>query len=176
MAWTWQVFTIVVMKASIYRLFELTVNIRFFVAKSLQLEGDVVITADSHFYENKPVRVFSLNRLLVSLLGVCISSMAFANSLVDGELISHPGDEWLNYGRDYSEQRFSPLQQVNTDNVERLGLAWSYTFPTQRVMEATPLVHDGVLTLRPDGVESMPWMPSPVHYYGTTIHRYPRRT
>ena len=35
------------------------------------------------------------------------------------------GDNWLMYGRTYSEQRFSPLNQINDRNVKRLGLAWS---------------------------------------------------
>ncbi len=32
--------------------------------------------------------------------------------------------QWMSYGRDYSEQRYSPLKQVNADNVSQLGLAW----------------------------------------------------
>jgi quinohemoprotein ethanol dehydrogenase len=32
--------------------------------------------------------------------------------------------QWLTYGRDYSEQRYSPLKQINADNASRLGLAW----------------------------------------------------
>jgi len=31
-----------------------------------------------------------------------------------------PGN-WMSYGRTYDEQRFSPLTQVNTDNVSKLG-------------------------------------------------------
>lgn len=33
--------------------------------------------------------------------------------------------QWMSYGRDYSEQRYSPLKQINADNASRLGLAWS---------------------------------------------------
>ena len=53
--------------------------------------------------------------------------------------------EWLSYGRSYSEQRFSPLTQINTKSVGGLGLAWSYEFDTDRGQEATPIVKDGVL-------------------------------
>ena len=35
------------------------------------------------------------------------------------------GRNWLAFGHDYSEQRYSPLDQVNVDTVSRLGLAWS---------------------------------------------------
>jgi PQQ-dependent dehydrogenase (methanol/ethanol family) len=53
--------------------------------------------------------------------------------------------EWLSYGKDYNEQRFSPLDQIKTENVARLGLAWYAEFDTSRGQEATPLVVDGVL-------------------------------
>lgn len=53
--------------------------------------------------------------------------------------------EWMSHGRDYSEQRFSPLTQVTTANVEQLGLAWFADFDTRRGQESTPLVIDGAL-------------------------------
>ncbi len=52
---------------------------------------------------------------------------------------------WMSYGRTYSEQRFSPLDQVNTDTVGKLGLAWSYDLNTERGVEATSIVVDGVM-------------------------------
>ena len=54
-------------------------------------------------------------------------------------------DTWLSYGRDYAETRFSPLAQVDTSSVARLGLAWSYDTGALRGHEATPLVANGVL-------------------------------
>jgi quinohemoprotein ethanol dehydrogenase len=53
--------------------------------------------------------------------------------------------EWLSYGRTYSEQRFSPLRQLDEQSVTRLGLAWSVDLQTLHGLEATPLVSDGVL-------------------------------
>ncbi|HZP16793.1 MAG TPA: PQQ-binding-like beta-propeller repeat protein, partial [Terriglobales bacterium] len=52
---------------------------------------------------------------------------------------------WLTHGRTYSEQRFSPLKQINDQNVSQLGLAWHYDLDTRRGQEATPLVIDGVM-------------------------------
>jgi len=49
-------------------------------------------------------------------------------------------DEWLTYGRDYAETRFSPLDQIDEQTVSRLGLAWSYETGSVRGHEATPLV------------------------------------
>ena len=52
---------------------------------------------------------------------------------------------WLSYGKTYSEQRFSPLQQINDQNVAQLGLAWYVDLDTHRGQEATPIVVDGVM-------------------------------
>ncbi len=52
---------------------------------------------------------------------------------------------WLTHGRTYDEQRYSPLRQINENNIGQLGLDWFYDFETRRGMEATPLVVDGVL-------------------------------
>lgn len=52
---------------------------------------------------------------------------------------------WMSHGRDWGEQRFSPLAQINDGNVQELGLAWYDDLDTYRGMQATPLVVDGVL-------------------------------
>jgi len=56
------------------------------------------------------------------------------------------GEEWLTYGRDYAQTRYSPLKQIDTNNVSRLGLAWYYdteSFPG--TVEATPIIWNGTL-------------------------------
>jgi len=57
---------------------------------------------------------------------------------------AEPGN-WLAHGRTWSEQRYSPLRQVNNDNVGELGLAWYADLDTRRGQEATPLVVDGIM-------------------------------
>jgi len=57
---------------------------------------------------------------------------------------SEPGN-WLAHGRTYGEQRFSPLQQINQENVARLGLAWETSAASMRGLEATPIIVDGVM-------------------------------
>jgi quinohemoprotein ethanol dehydrogenase len=67
---------------------------------------------------------------------------------VDGARITAADSEphnWLAHGRTYGEQRFSPLKQVNSGNVEKLGLAWAYATGTLRGLQATPIVVDGVM-------------------------------
>ena len=59
--------------------------------------------------------------------------------------------EWLTYGRDQGETRFSPLTQIDSNNVTQLGVAWTYDTGEVRGHEASPLVHDGVMYF------SLPW-------------------
>ena len=55
-----------------------------------------------------------------------------AASAVDGARVigadAEP-DNWLAHGRTYGEQRFSPLNKINADNVKDLGLAWTHRCP-----------------------------------------------
>ncbi len=55
-----------------------------------------------------------------------------------------PG-QWMSHGRTYSEQRFSPLTNINRNTIGRLSLAWYQDLDTNRGQEATPLVIDGVI-------------------------------
>ncbi|MEM7081257.1 MAG: PQQ-dependent dehydrogenase, methanol/ethanol family [Pseudomonadota bacterium] len=53
--------------------------------------------------------------------------------------------DWPHHGRTYSEQRHSPLNQIHADNIDALGLAWSFDLGVSRGIEATPIVKDGVM-------------------------------
>ena len=55
------------------------------------------------------------------------------------------GTNWLTYGRTHSEQRYSPLDEINVDTIGKLGLAWSMEIPNGGNMVATTLAVDGVL-------------------------------
>jgi quinohemoprotein ethanol dehydrogenase len=57
---------------------------------------------------------------------------------------AEPGN-WLAHGRDYGEQRFSPLDQINSRNAGELGLAWYWNTGTRRGLQSTPIVVDGVM-------------------------------
>ncbi len=57
-----------------------------------------------------------------------------------------PGS-WLATGRNYHEQRFSQLDQINDTNVKTLGLAWYADIDTERGQESTPIVVDGIMYL-----------------------------
>ena len=92
-------------------------------------------------------------RLLLTLglsLAVSLASADPAPAAVDAaRLVAADRDaaNWMTHGRTYAEQRFSPLAEINDNNVSRLGLAWSQTLDFDRGVEATPLVVDGVMYL-----------------------------
>jgi len=52
---------------------------------------------------------------------------------------------WLAHGRTWSEQRYSPLDNINETNINELGLAWYFDLDTARGQQATPIVVDGVM-------------------------------
>jgi quinohemoprotein ethanol dehydrogenase len=54
------------------------------------------------------------------------------------------GEDWPTYGLTLSETRYSPLKQIDANNVSRLSLAWSYEVgPGGGGQEATPLAWNG---------------------------------
>lgn len=59
--------------------------------------------------------------------------------------------QWAANGGDHSEQRYSPLTQINADNLDQLGIAWTANIPEKGGYQSTPVVVDGLL------VVTTPW-------------------
>ncbi|MEP0203158.1 MAG: PQQ-dependent dehydrogenase, methanol/ethanol family [Halioglobus sp.] len=70
---------------------------------------------------------------------------AFAAVTTDRIKSASAQEEWLTHGGTYDEQRHSKLASINTDNVNNLGVAWTYDLKTNRGVESTPIVVDGVM-------------------------------
>jgi quinohemoprotein ethanol dehydrogenase len=71
-----------------------------------------------------------------------------ATSQVDSAFIkanTAKSSDWPTVGLDYAETRFSKLNQITSDNVNGLGLVWSYNLESSRGVEATPVVVDGIM-------------------------------
>lgn len=71
-----------------------------------------------------------------------------AASIIDNTALSleQDGRNWAAYGRTFSEGHYSPLDQVNTQTVQRLGLAWTLDLDVNNSI-TTPLAVDGVIYL-----------------------------
>lgn len=54
---------------------------------------------------------------------------------------------WLMYGGNYQSWRFSPLKDINRQNVKKLQAAWIFQTGIPGQLEASPIVADGILYL-----------------------------
>jgi alcohol dehydrogenase (cytochrome c) len=64
--------------------------------------------------------------------------------VTDAMLRNPPPGDWLMWRRTYDAWGYSPLDQINKDNVKNLKVAWTWSM-TNGATETTPIVHDGVL-------------------------------
>ncbi len=111
----------------------------------------------SVFQGDKPRirRSFPLRRVTQKLtlaatalaLAACNNAEPEAGNVTEARLLAAADDpdNWLSYGRTYAEQRFSPLADIDDENVGELSLAWAVEFDTSRGQEATPIVVDGTM-------------------------------
>lgn len=94
------------------------------------------------------VTVVTVSLTAVGGLGFESSAAAQARAPgpADSALPSVADAEWRSHGRDLAEQRYSPLNQIDRENVGTLSMAWTYDIPRRGArLEATPLVADGVM-------------------------------
>ena len=83
--------------------------------------------------------------LLATLVSAAVPLGAVAQTADDLKNDDKTPGDVLTYGMGYSQQRFSPLTQINRDNVKRLVPAWFYSMANNLGQEAQPLVRDGVI-------------------------------
>ena len=83
--------------------------------------------------------------IFVMLLGVVAPVVALAQSADDLKNDATTLGDVLTYGMGYSQQRFSPLTQINRQTVKRLVPAWAYSMVNNLGEEAQALVKDGVI-------------------------------
>lgn len=70
-----------------------------------------------------------------------------SSSAADSMVVRAMSDpaQWPSYGRDYTNQRFSPLTQVTSANIGRLSVAWTYHTRIPKAFENSPVVIDGTM-------------------------------
>ncbi|MBI3796827.1 MAG: PQQ-dependent dehydrogenase, methanol/ethanol family [Deltaproteobacteria bacterium] len=54
---------------------------------------------------------------------------------------------WLMYGGNYQNWRFSPLKDINRQNIKKLQVAWIFQTGIPGQLEAAPIIADGILYL-----------------------------
>lgn len=96
----------------------------------------------------KTLRMLGVMAPLFVILGP--QSLAAQAQGIDDERLQAAGAaraDWLHYGRDYSQQRFSPLDQINTVSVKRLVPKWIYQTGSAATFQTSPLIADGTMYL-----------------------------
>lgn len=106
--------------------------------------------------------------MIRAIPGVLAIGLAFATpsgAQVTDDILSsgHRGDPstWPYYGGDYSQSRYSDLDQINRDNVKRLQPAWTFHTGVYNVssgLETTPVVHGGAMYLTTPRVGRDQWV------------------
>src|SRR5678815_5101286 len=72
--------------------------------------------------------------------------------------------QWANYANDPGGMRYSPLKQVNVDNVKHLKPAWTYRSGELAAYEGTGLAHKAAF-------EATPLMVNGILYFSTPTNR-----
>ena len=78
------------------------------------------------------------------MLGVVACSGGKGASSDPAATVTH---QWAAHGGDHSEQRHSPLTQINDTNVGQLGVAWYADLPERGGYQTTPLIVDGIMVI-----------------------------
>jgi len=91
-----------------------------------------------------------LPRLFLVACGIFLVGLTLVGQVKDYKPVTNamllnpdPAD-WLHFRRTLDEQGYSPLNQINRQNVHQLQLAWSWTLHPG-TSEPTPQVHDGIM-------------------------------
>lgn len=60
---------------------------------------------------------------------------------------ANANNDWPSYGRDLSNQRYSPIKQINKKNVANLSPAWTYNSGVKATFQSTPIIVGEVMYL-----------------------------
>ena len=78
---------------------------------------------------------------------VAAGALGAAVALAAGSAVAESGKEWAVFGGDQANTRYSALDQINTNNVKNLKVAWMHSLGSNQSQETTPLVIDGKMYL-----------------------------
>ena len=93
------------------------------------------------------MKSLSLPILAIAILAVCFPVIAQEGefvSVTDAMLENPDPADWLMWRRTHNGWGFSPLDQIDRNNVNQMQLVWTRGLE-EGVHEGTPLVHDGVM-------------------------------
>jgi glucose dehydrogenase len=102
----------------------------------------------------------TMRKLAGAIVVLTIATLASAmkaeerRGFVDDARLSHAASadgDWITFGRDYTNQRFSPLDKINRSNVTGFVPAWTYQLGTAGSTQTHPIVVGGVMYVTTPG-------------------------
>jgi len=85
----------------------------------------------------------SLSRIMFA--GLLVVFMAVAGAQSADELLNPAPEDWPTFGRTLEMWRYSPLDLINTSNVDDLRMAWSLSIGSLDDAQFSPVVYGGVM-------------------------------
>lgn len=110
-----------------------------------------------YFVKQKTLKILSFSLLIFGSfvgLSACeenstrdLSSVPTSSSDNQSLLLdsSTPAKDWPNTGRNFGEDRYSPLDSISRENISDLGLAWRFPVATSTNLKGTPIAVDGAI-------------------------------
>ena len=89
----------------------------------------------------------SMSALVIVVAGVLAALAAAAEyaPVTDARLTNPAPENWLMYRRTYDSQGYSPLDQINAENVAGLKPLWTFSTGMREGHQAPPVVNDGAM-------------------------------
>jgi len=110
----------------------------YYNTRGKQIEGENMSTRDT-------IRFLILATGLTMYGNVLMAAGDVSNDRIIEE--AQTGENWFLKGGGFDGQHYSPLTQVDDENISGLGLEWTADLPTQDGISTTPIVIDGVIYL-----------------------------
>ncbi len=92
----------------------------------------------------KKPRFFVTSIALAAIATAAVAQVRNFAPVTQAMLLNPSPDDWLMYSRTYDAQRYSPLNQINKQNVGRITQAWTKPLAAGSI-EIIPIVHGGVM-------------------------------
>ena len=81
-------------------------------------------------------------------MACCVAVSSLTLGGMAPPLLAQTSTDWSSQNLNLDNNRFAPLDEINTGNVDELVERWTYEVgPTDNILQATPLVVDGVMYL-----------------------------
>jgi len=131
--------------------------IAFILSANGALSGDTPLLADSQTIINDVINIefqpgVRSNEQIIGPTGITVAgTVANFQPVSDAELRNPDPEDWLMIRGNHQAWSYSPLDQINRENVDELRLAWVWALDDIVSNQNSPLVHDGVLYLYSPG-------------------------